>query len=415
MNKKQKHAALVAAMVAIVDGAKALGRSLTSEEIADIDAKETEATQLKAEIELEEKGAALAARVGAMTSAGDVDPTSGEKGADKAPAKSLGDHVVKSIGGKLKGRRGDRQVSEAAPEFKAAGDVHVVGAGLAPAYTQVDTNVVAAPRRELTIEDLLGAETISGAALTYFIEGALEGAPATVGENKKKPQLHFADPTPVTVALAKVAAWVKESDELLEDLPWLATSIDGRLLYQLGLFVEDQLLNGDGTGTNILGLLNRSGIQVESSAAAADNADAIFRAMTKVQNGSGFAADGLVINPADYQQLRLSKDGNGQYYGGGMFAGQYGNGPIMEKPGVWGLRTVVTPAIAPGTALVGAYKQSASVLSKGGVRVDVTNTNEDDFIHNRLTMLAERRLQLAGRRPAGFAKVTLSDVVAAGE
>lgn len=409
MNKKQKHAALVAAMTAIVDAAKAAKRALTGDEVASLKAQRDEAEALAAEIKAEEEGDALMKSIGSMGA-----PAGTEEEPDSQPkgrAKSLGAHVANELGPKLKGRKGDRNVSEHATEYKAAGDTHVTGGqggALAPALTQVDTTIVTAPRRVLTIEDLLGDETVTGSAVTYFVEGALEGSVANVGENAKKPQIHFADPTPVTEALAKVAAYVKESAELLEDLPWLASSIDGRLLYQLGLHVEDQLLNGNGTGVNLRGILNRSGVQVEAAADVTDNADAIFRATTKVQTGSGFAADGLVINPLDYQALRLSKDNNGQYFGGGMFAGPYGNGGIIEQPPVWGLRTVVTPAIAQGTALVGAFKQSASVLKKGGVRVDVTNTNEDDFVNNRITELAERRLGLAARRPAGFVKVTLS-------
>ena len=326
-------------------------------------------------------------------------------------AKSLGDHFVKTAGPALAAKAGSR-FEVGSPEFKAADDVNVSGTVFAPAVTTVDTRIVEGTRRRLTVEDLLGSETISGNALTYFIEGALEGDFANVAEGVKKAQLHFGDATAVTEALNKVAGFIKESDELVEDLPFLKSAIDGRLLYQLGLYIENQLLNGLGTGGQIRGLLNRVGIQTETSVGAADNADAIYRAISKTELGSGLSADGIAINPADYQKLRLSRDANGQYFGGGFFAGQYGNGGIIEQPPLWGLRTVVTPAIAAGTVLVGAFGQGGSVVSKGGVRVDVTNTDGEDFIHNRITVRAERRLLLAVRKPSAFVKVTTSDVVA---
>jgi HK97 family phage major capsid protein len=340
-----------------------------------------------------------------------------DAGAPKAPeavaAKSLGEYFVKSTGSDLAGKRGSR-LTVSTPEFKAASDVQVTGTVFGNALTSIDTNIQLGLRRTLTIEDLLGAETISGTALTYFVESALvEGAFAQVLENGQKPQLHFGDPTAVTEALAKVAGFIKESDELVEDLPFLKTAIDGRLLYQLNLYIEDQLLNGSGAAGNLRGLLNRVGIQTEvrGSTAAGDNAqDTIFRAITKVQTGSGLTADGIVISPADYQSLRLAKDGNQQYYGGGFFAGQYGNGGIMEQPPLWGLRTVVTPAIATGTVLVGAFGQAGSVVSKGGIRVEATNTEGNDFTNNRITVRAERRLALAVRRPAAFVKTTVTAV-----
>lgn len=340
-----------------------------------------------------------------------------DAGAPKAPeavaAKSLGEYFVKSTGSDLAGKRGSR-LTVSTPEFKAAADVQVTGTVFGNALTSIDTNIQLGLRRTLTIEDLLGSETISGTALTYFVESALvEGAFAQVLENGQKPQLHFGDPTAVTEALAKVAGFIKESDELVEDLPFLKSAIDGRLLYQLNLYIEDQLLNGSGAAGNIRGLLNRVGIQTEvrGSTAAGDNAqDTIFRAITKVQTGSGLTADGIVISPSDYQSLRLAKDGNAQYYGGGFFSGQYGQGGIMEQPPLWGLRTVVTPAIAAGTVLVGAFGQAASVVSKGGIRVEATNTEGNDFTNNRITVRAERRLQLAVRQPAALVKTTVTAV-----
>jgi len=340
-----------------------------------------------------------------------------DAGNAKAPeavaAKSLGDFFAKSAGDALAGQRGKRIAVEA-PEYKAASDVQVTGTVFGNALTSIDTNILTGVRRRLTIEDLLGSETISGTALTYFVENALvEGGFALVGENGQKPQLHFGDPTAVTEALSKIAGFIKESDELVEDLPFLKTAIDGRLLFQLNLFIEDQLLNGSGSAGNLRGLLNRVGIQTEvrGSTAAGDNAqDTIFRAITKTETGSGLTADGIVINPNDYQGLRLSKDANGQYFGGGFFSGQYGNGGIMEQPPLWGLRTVVTPAIAAGTVLVGAFGQAGSVVSKGGIRVDATNTEGNDFTNNRLTIRAERRMALAVRRPAAFVKTTITPV-----
>jgi hypothetical protein len=44
-------------------------------------------------------------------------------------------------------------------------------------------------------------------------------------------------------------------------------------------------------------------------------------------------------------------------------------------------------------------------VSKGGVSVEATNTDQDDFIKNRMTIRCEERLALAVRRPAGFVKI----------
>ena len=384
-----------------IDRLKADGHEVTDAELAEAKQKSDLVKELAGKVERQD---ALKGFDGLGHVDEDPEPIRG--------AKSLGDHFVKSVGDQLRGKKGTR-FSVAAEEFKAADDVHVTPSAFGPVLTQVDTNIVTGVRRRLVVADLFGLETVTGNAITYFVEGALEGDFQTVAENGQKPQLHFGDPTPVTEALKKIAGFTKESDEILEDLPWYVSVINGRLVYQLGLMEENQLLAGNGTGTNIRGVLNRSGIQTEAAADRNDNADAIFRAMTKVSTGSGLDADGIVIHPLDYQALRLKKDNNGQYMGGGFFAGEYGNGGITMQPPLWGQPTVVTPAIAQGTALVGSFKQAGAVLRKGGIRVESTNTNEDDFTNNRVTIRAEERANLAVRRPSAFVKITLSSAAPA--
>src|SRR5690606_17201566 len=209
--------------------------------------------------------------------------------------------------------------------------------------------------------------------------------------------------------LKKIAGFMKFTDEMTEDFPFWQSEINQRGLYLLALAEENQLLNGPGTGSTVLGLLNRSGIQTEVAAAGgADNADALFRAMTKVQTATGLSADAVIVNPVDYQRLRLSKDGNGQYFGGGFFAGQYGNGGIVEQPPLWGLPTIVSAAVAAGTAVVGAFQAATTVYRKGGVRVESTNSHVDDFTNNLITTRIEERVALAVRIPAAVVKVTLT-------
>ena len=88
----------------------------------------------------------------------------------------------------------------------------------------------------------VGAENISGSTLVYLVEGALQGAPAVTAEGAEKPQIHFADPTAKTVSLAKIACHIKESDEYINDYPFLASAINGRLLYELGLVEQNKLV-----------------------------------------------------------------------------------------------------------------------------------------------------------------------------
>ena len=139
--------------------------------------------------------------------------------------KTIGEHVAAQI--KEAGIHAKQKFNYTAPAFKAAAPM-VIPSGVKPAITDYDTNVVGY-RRPLLVADLFSTERISGNALTFFVESAtVEGGPAFTTEGYEKPMMSFGDPTPVTVALAKIASYMKESDELIEDAPWLADAINGR-------------------------------------------------------------------------------------------------------------------------------------------------------------------------------------------
>jgi HK97 family phage major capsid protein len=340
---------------------------------------------LEASIAAAEKASALLAQIG-------KDAESTEEGTDMeaAKARTLGENFVNYL-------KNNAPVSKrfdvSAPSFKAATDTQTSPAGAVDFATTFDKNVVTGARTPLVIRDLFGAETISGSTLVYLVEGAIQGAPAVTAEGTEKPQVHFADPTPKTVSLAKVACHIKESDEYINDFPFLASAINGRLLYELGLVEQGKLVTD---------LLGTSGIQTGTYAAtgtATDIADAILQAAMDVQNQTGFPADAIAMNPADWYILRVGKDGEDRYYGGGYFGDQ-------SIPNIWGIPVCVSASITSGTVVVGAFKTCASVVTNGGVSVESTNTNEDDFVKNLMTIRAEERLALAVRRPAGFKKLT---------
>lgn len=343
---------------------------------------ETEIPELEAKMEKAAQVSELMGRLG--------EPAKSEP----AKAKTLGEFCAKSFAGKYK--KGERFSANA--EFKTDPTV-ISGAPTLYDYDKRPVNLMTQP----TIADLFGRETISGNALTYWVMSDLNGGVGTVAEGGKKPMVDFTW-TAKTVALTKIAGYIKETDEILEDAPWLASACEERLMNKFYLAEEAQLLNGNGSAPNMTGLLNTSGIgEVEYESTL--SADDIFKAMMKVKADSNLDADAIVINPTDYQALRLAKDSNNQYYGGGYFYGEYGNGSMGSIPALWGLKTVISTAVTAGTVIVGAFKQGASIISKRGISIDATNTNEDDFIYNRVTIRAEKREALAVRIPQAFVVV----------
>jgi HK97 family phage major capsid protein len=409
MNRKERRDELVGKAQQVAEKAKGEERELTGDEQQEIGGYLTEIKSLNEELASEAESKLLLGQLDAMAT-----PEQDLRQDAEKSAKSLGEHFVKHAHTRMVDAKGQTGLTFSAPEFgtKAKGDTHEVAGwtdGL-PYLTDFDRTVVQAYRTRLVVADLLGQGSIAGNAISYLVEGAMEGDFSTVAEGGAKPQIHFVNPEQVTDALKKIAGFIKLTDEFLEDADFLVSEINNRLLYQLGYFEEQQLLNGDGSGTNLTGVLQRDGIQTETAVTGvggADNPDAIFRATTKIDVNSGLPVDGIVIHPTDYQHFRLAKDANDQYLGGGFFAGQYGQGGVPMQPPLWGLRTVVTPAIAEKTVLVGSWKLAATLYRKGGVRVEAATQHASDFTSNLVTIRAEERVALACRVPLGFCKVNL--------
>lgn len=138
--------------------------------------------------------------------------------------------------------------------------------------------------------------------------------------------------------------------------------------------------------------------------------EALLAAMTDIRINHFFEPTAIVLNPLDWFIIRTMKDNLGQYMAGSMFGWQYGNAaqidPAIQATDVglslWGKRVVSTPACPQGLCLVGDFTDATAVLRRGGMRVEIVNTNGFDFEQGMWTMRAYTRVGLAVYRPELF-------------
>lgn len=256
----------------------------------------------------------------------------------------------------------------------------------APQIADVDRSI--APQPDRTAAASLFTNTqISGNAVTYFLQGAFEtnGGISPTAQGNKKPQASTSF-TGTTLALSKIAAYVKETDEILADAAFLASEVQNTLIYQLGVVEDAHIINAIGSTVGI-GAETYDGANVTF-------ADGILSAILKVKADSAYDASVVVVNPADLKTLLTAKDENGQYYGGGYFVGAYGNGGVGIPASIWGVQIFTSSAVSQGSALIAA-KQAVKIYKKGGLDVKVYEQNEDDALYNKVTLLAEERLACA--------------------
>ncbi|UWR97705.1 phage major capsid protein [Phaeobacter inhibens] len=312
-------------------------------------------------------------------------------------AKSLGERVVSSESFNTafeKGTdfRGTAQFQAKATITSATSDT--AGAvGAAVPDTRL-SGVIAPPNRRMTIRDLITPGQMDGSTLEYVRETGFNNNAATVAEGATKPQSDIKMEL-VNTSAKVIAHTAKASRQILDDAAWMRSYIDGRLRYGLAFKEEYQLLSGDGTGQNLLGIVPQATAYAAPSGASASTQylDTMRLAMLQAVLAE-YPATGHVMNPIDWANVELLKDADGRYI--------IGNPQGTAAPTLWGLPVVATQAMQVDKFLTGAFMLGAQVFDRWQARVEIATENEDDFVKNLVTMLCEERLALAVYRPEAF-------------
>ena len=316
-------------------------------------------------------------------------------GADEADHRSLGQQFVESKGFKdlaeSPSQRGKADMQLKATITLATTDT-LGAAGDTVQVTRV-AGIVAPPERRMTVRDLITPGRMDGNALEYVKETGFVNNAGMVAEAAAKPQSDLKFDLVSTTAKV-VAHYVKASRQILSDSSMLASYIDGRLRYGLAFKEEQQLLNGDGTGQNLLGIIPQAtAYAAPGGLTSAQAMDQMRLAMLQAELAE-YPATGHVMNPIDWTRIELLKDTTGRYI--------IGNPQGTTAPRLWNLPIVATQAIAQDKFLTGAFKLGAQLFDRWLARVEIATENEDDFIKNLVTILAEERLALAVYRPEAF-------------
>lgn len=275
--------------------------------------------------------------------------------------------------------------------------------------------MVTQPTRTRRVRDLFPVRTTTAAVIEYFrmsgfttpgtsaVNAASSVAERSGGSFGLKPQSSFQF-LGAQAPVRTLAHWEAAHRNVLADEPQLRSIIDNELMYGLRLQEDEQILNGSGTGENLEGILQTSGIQTYdwSDGAASPvpdtKADAIRRAAT-LSFLAYYEPTGVVMHPNDWEDIELTKDLNGQYLIAVSVA-------LGGEPRIWRIPVVETPAIDEGTALIGAFGTGAQLYDREQASIRISEQHADFFVRNAIVILAEQRLALAVKRPEAFVAVS---------
>lgn len=257
-----------------------------------------------------------------------------------------------------------------------------------------EADIVMQPRRRITIRGLLGSGATTSKSVEYSREDVFTDLAGVVSEGAEKPESDITF-EPKQAEVRKIANTITVSSEALADAPALADVVDTTLRYSLSLAEETQLLYGDGTGVNLLGLVPQaSAYSAEFTPDLPTDLDTIALALLQSELAL-LPASGIVLHPTRWRRMLLTKDSEGRYL--------IGSGPgVASPPQLWGIPVSVTPAITENAFLVGAFALGATLFDREEAHVEISTEHEDYFKRNLALILAEERVALAVKRPAAF-------------
>lgn len=270
----------------------------------------------------------------------------------------------------------------------------------------VREGIVERAKRISRVRDLFPVQQTNTNMIEFFRVSGFTNNASTVAERSGSPAVFAAKPQSsmtvvgVQAPVRTIAHYEVAHRNVLDDEPTLRGIIDNELLYGLRLVEDDQILNGDGTGSNLTGIRETSGIQTQAWSAGVvgdTRIDAVRRAITKSLLAY-YEPTGIIVHPNDMEDLELTKDGESRHL-------MVMSVSMGAEPRLWRLPMVSTPAITEGYALVGSFGIGATLYDRMEGSIRVAEQHSDFFIRNAVAILAEERLALAVKRPESFVEV----------
>jgi HK97 family phage major capsid protein len=282
-------------------------------------------------------------------------------------------------------------------------DISNGGASAGPLTTQFrNPTIFRDPNRQVLIRDLLTTIPITDSAVEVMRELLFTNAAAPQTAElaaKAKSNITYSQATYVVQTMAH---YIIASRQILSDVPRLQAEIDNRLMYGLDLLSDAQLLLGDGTGVNLLGLLVDTDVPTLGASAAETGTiwvDFIRSGVTALQLAN-YNATAVIVSPADWEILETSKGTDGHYI--------WATVPQGGEARMWRIPVVVSNGMPEGTFLMGDFAMGATIYDRQQKSVFTADQHADLFIKNGIAILAEERLAFAIERPNAFVKGTLT-------
>jgi HK97 family phage major capsid protein len=249
---------------------------------------------------------------------------------------------------------------------------------------EAGVNKIARPIRR--IMEISNVGTTSSKFVTYIQQTtASTTAPVAEAAAKSNGQVQYQE---VSVEVKKIAGFIKVSKEMLADLAFVQSEINNDLMEEVMQDIDNGLLNGNGIGANLDGVLGNSTVWAAGVFAGGiipqPNVIDVLRIGKAQVESNDFYPTHIVLNPADVARIELSKATGGEYTYPNFTSGM---APNMQLSG---LTVISSTNITSDNFVIGDFSKF-NVRVREGVNIQV-GYEGDDFARNMVSILAEARL-----------------------
>lgn len=245
------------------------------------------------------------------------------------------------------------------------------------------------------VRNILGRGTTTGSTLYYpkatgktgTGPGAWDYDRTTVANTVVKPAfaMNFER---VSAPVEWIAGILTLPIEMLEDLSWLTSYLATYAPIELLKEEDDQILNGDGTGNTLNGIINTA--EAYSGSYAVGIERIIDAAYGQLGEDNFDTPTNVLLNPRDIVAIMLNKASTSGEYN--LPDGTVG--VVGGRLQIGGLTVNKTNKITQGNFLVGDFLRGAAFVTRSAMQLRFFDQNKDNVEKNMMTIRIEERVAL---------------------
>lgn len=282
-----------------------------------------------------------------------------------------------------------------------ADTIHTSGAANSVSRTTVTapyyrSGMVTMPDQPLQIEDLFPHIPVTVDAIEYLKEGTFTDGSAVTAEGSKLGETKFNKPSLATANCVNIGAYSVVTHQLITNEQAFAAYVNSKMQYKLQLNVENQLINGTGSGQ--LGGLLKAGNYTDKTADARQGLPAseanLFDLALLLKNEfekQYIVPENFILNPNDWVGLCLLKDKKGNYILGGPQS--------LATKTLWGVPVLTSPLVASGKYILGNFTLGATIYDREALNFRISDQDGENFKSMLYTLRVNRRLGFAVENP----------------